>query len=94
LQFYIFGGKENGESLCHADRDISQLVKISVVEPEPKPKQRGEEPKLNCLPEPEPKLRIAVWLWRRLLSIYQGLEEILKKKIMVAQEVFVKLLKF
>ncbi len=54
---------------------------IRVVEPEP----RAEEPKLNCLPEPEPKLRIEA----PAPFLYHRPEEIVQKKIMVAEEVFV-----
>jgi hypothetical protein len=55
----------------------------SVAEP------RSEEPKLNCLLESEPKLRIAALTPAPALSIYTRLEEIFRKKIMVAKEVFV-----
>jgi hypothetical protein len=57
------------------------LVDPIVAEPE----LRAEEPKINCLRLPEPNYELRL----RLLSVYHRLEETLKKKILVAEEVFV-----
>jgi hypothetical protein len=61
----------------------SATLTASVVEPKP----IALETNLKCLPEMEPKLRIAAPA--QSPSIYHRLEEILKKKIMVAEEIFV-----
>ncbi len=69
---------------------LQPLLSSGVVEPEPK--LIAEEPKLNGLLEPEPKLRIAAPAPAPApapFSIYHRLEDILLKKIMVAEEVFV-----
>jgi hypothetical protein len=70
------------------------LQYVPTVTPVLRSRSRGAE--INCLLEPEPKyelrIRLRLRLQLRLLSIYQSLEEILLKKIMVAKEFFVNVL--
>jgi hypothetical protein len=59
------------------------LAKGCVAKPEP----RAEDPKLNCLPEPGPKLRIDSSSGS--FQFTSGLKKFFRKKIMLAEEVFV-----
>jgi hypothetical protein len=61
------------------------IIITSVEEPEP----RAEDPKLNACRSRSRNDELRPCFQFPLLSIYQRLKEILKKKIMVAEEVFV-----